>query len=101
MAPWSAAAAGIEQQMDGLFTCPDGGPLYTEVFPTSPVLLEPFTQPFAIPAPMRPSDPAGWNPITGKERNWRRPDCRAGGIQDDDGVVHQIGPRRSLAPTTR
>jgi len=93
MAPWSAAAAGIEQQMDGLFTCPDGGPLYTEVFPTSPVLLEPFTQNFAIPAPMRPSDPAGWNPITGKERNWRRPDCRAGGIQDDDGVVHQIGPQ--------
>src|SRR6185437_6990082 len=87
----SARAAEAFQQMDGLFPCPDGGPLYTEVWPTSPVVLEPFTQEFVNPTPLKPSDPRTWHPITGNERNWSRPNPVTGGKQDVDNVVHQIG----------
>ena len=38
--------------------CLDGGPLYTEVYPTSPFILDPFTQDLPNPVPLRPSNPA-------------------------------------------
>ena len=40
--------AGIPQEAP----CLDGGPLYIESHPTSPFILEPFTQEFVNPAPL-------------------------------------------------
>jgi FtsP/CotA-like multicopper oxidase with cupredoxin domain len=70
--------------------CPTGGPLYTEVYPTSPFILDPFTQDLPVPAPLKPSNPANWTSLGASD--WARPDCRAGGRQDSDYGVHQVGP---------
>jgi FtsP/CotA-like multicopper oxidase with cupredoxin domain len=92
----SASAGAFGQQtMDGLFPCTVGGPLYMEVYPTSPFILEPFSQELPNPAPARPSNPALWTDIDCF--NWQRPDCRTGGQQDyDEGIPerpakHQVG----------
>jgi FtsP/CotA-like multicopper oxidase with cupredoxin domain len=83
------AAEGNPQMGDGLTPCLDGGPLYTEIFPTSPFVLEPFTQNFPNPMPMKPSDPATWTSLGA--RDWARPDSRTGGRQDVDYITHQVG----------
>jgi FtsP/CotA-like multicopper oxidase with cupredoxin domain len=85
----SATAAAALQVMDGLAPCQDGGPLYTEVFPTTPFLLRPFTIDFVNPKPLKPSNPANWTSLG--MRNWSRPNPVTGGLQDVDGVVHQVG----------
>jgi FtsP/CotA-like multicopper oxidase with cupredoxin domain len=95
----AATAAGIHpvalagQQhggvLDGLVPCMDGGPLYTEVYPTSPFILEPFTQDLPNPAPLKPSNPAMWTSLGAYA--WDRPDCRTGGRQDCDYAYHQVG----------
>jgi FtsP/CotA-like multicopper oxidase with cupredoxin domain len=91
-APMRAAAAGLGRagamQING--PCNDGGPLYTEVYPTSPLLLEPFTQACPNPVPLRPSNPANWTAFPGA-RDWARPDPRTGGRQDCDYIKHQVG----------
>ena len=69
--------------------CLDGGPLYTEVFPTSPFVLQPFTQDLPNPAPLKPSNPANWTSLG--MRDWARPDPRTGGRQDVDYITHQVG----------
>jgi FtsP/CotA-like multicopper oxidase with cupredoxin domain len=75
-----------------LTPCTDGGPLYSEVFPTSPFVLEPFTQDLPNPAPARPSNPADWKPLGAYD--WAHPDPRTGGRQDVDYAVHQVGYER-------
>lgn len=69
--------------------CMDGGPLYSEVFPTSPLILEPFTQDLPNPAPMKPSNPANWTSLG--MYDWARPNPVTGGRQDCDYVTHQVG----------
>src|SRR3954466_15492116 len=80
----AASAAEVLQQMDGLFPCQDGGPLYTEVWPTSPFVRQPFTQDFVNPTPLKASNPADWTSLG--MRNWQRPNPVTGGQQDVDGV---------------
>src|SRR5512134_1256182 len=63
--------------------CADGGPLYSELFPTSPFILDPFTQDLPNPAPMKPTNPAVWSNLNSYD--WARPNCRTGGRQDCDG----------------
>lgn len=88
--PGSAAAATRAQVFgDTLIPCADGGPLYSEVYPTSPFILEPFTQDLPNPAPMRPSNPAMWTSLGAYD--WERPNCRTGGRQDCDYALHQVG----------
>src|SRR5512146_1247632 len=57
-----------------------------EPFPTSPLILRPFTDPLPIPPVLRPSDPSTWrDPRTGLL-------CPPGpgfGQQDSDGGTHQ------------
>jgi FtsP/CotA-like multicopper oxidase with cupredoxin domain len=81
----SAPARGAMQEVP----CPTGGPLYTEVYPTSPFVLEPFTQELPNPVPLKPSNPANWTSLGAHD--WARPDCRTGGRQDCDYAVHQVG----------
>ena len=90
----NAAAAPFAAMQE--LPCLDGGPLYTEVYPTSPFVLEPFTQELPNPAPMKPSNPANWTDINTAANgfNWERPNCRTGGRQDCDYAVHQVGYER-------
>ena len=81
----SPAPGGGQEQ-----PCLDGGPLYTEVYPTSPFIMEPFSQPLPNPVPMKPSNPANWSSLG--MTDWARPDCRTGGRNDVDFGVHQVGP---------
>ncbi len=85
----TAGAAGRPGGLLQQVPCTDGGPLYSELYPTSPFILEPFTQALPNPAPMKPSNPANWTDLGGY--NWKRPDCRTGGIQDCDDERHQVG----------
>ena len=86
----SVAAAGARPGIPQEFPCQDGGPLYTEVYPTSPFVLEPFTQDLPNPVPLKPSNPATWTSLGAFD--WARPDCRTGGRNDCDYGVHQVGP---------
>ena len=82
------AAAGFLQEI------PCGtGPLYSEVFPTSPFILEPFTQDLPNPAPAKPSNPSEWTNLYGMD-DWDRPNPVTGGRQDVDWVRHQVGHER-------
>ena len=38
----------------------DGGVVSGEFFPTSPRILNPFSDPLPIPSPLAPSDPSTW-----------------------------------------
>jgi FtsP/CotA-like multicopper oxidase with cupredoxin domain len=38
-----------------------GGSLYIEAFPTSPLILNPFSDSLTIPTALAPTDPAGWD----------------------------------------
>src|SRR6185437_2580473 len=38
-----------------------GGSLYIEAFPTSPLILNPFSDPLNIPSALRPTDTATWD----------------------------------------
>src|SRR5919202_4634271 len=70
---------------------------YIEVFPTSPLILNPFTDELPIPQAARPvgSDPnsvaAYFSQFKGESRA-QAPDPRKGGVQDANGAVHQLGP---------
>ena len=69
---------------------PVGAALYIEVFPTSPLILNPFTDGLPIPLPMLPSSPATWgSPL---------PNPQTGGTQDSRGGVHQLGCRALKLP---
>ena len=62
-----------------------------EVFPTSPLILEPFRDPLPIPkalAPVPLSEVAGWS----------RPPGPGIGQQDSDGGTHQIWPSKLGLP---
>jgi FtsP/CotA-like multicopper oxidase with cupredoxin domain len=43
-----------------------GGSLYIEAFPTSPLILKPFSDPLNIPAAMRPANMDTWDTFGGK-----------------------------------
>jgi len=67
-----------------LMVPPNGGLHYIEVFPTSPLILNPFRDdnPLPIPLPLKPSDPNTWGSA---------PDPKTGGTNDSRGGVHQLG----------
>ena len=74
-----------------LTPCTDGGPLYQEVYPTSPFVLEPFTQDLPNPVPMKASNPADWaRPAHWTSQvEWERPGASR---QDCDYASHQLWP---------
>jgi FtsP/CotA-like multicopper oxidase with cupredoxin domain len=80
------AAGGAMQAPLG--PCNDGGPLYSELFPTSPLILEPFTQELPNPEAMKPSNPNDWVAPQGAT-NWARPSRYQ---QDCDFTPHQLWP---------
>jgi len=58
-----------------------------ELFPTSPLILHPFTDPLPIPPVYQPSDPTTWrDPRTGA----LAPPGPGIGQQDSDGGTHQV-----------
>jgi FtsP/CotA-like multicopper oxidase with cupredoxin domain len=64
--------------------------LYTEAFPTSPLILSPFTEPLPLPQALKPVPPSEW-------KNWPNPPGPGDGQQsvDDTGKgrgKHQIWP---------
>jgi FtsP/CotA-like multicopper oxidase with cupredoxin domain len=70
----SGAGAGLFALTASGFAVPrgfaggGGGSVYIEAFPTSPLILAPFTDPLVIPQAMRPADPATiTDPKTGKK----------------------------------
>ena len=58
-----------------------------EVFPTSPLILDPFTDELPIPQPLVPTNPADWP----EGSNYGPPNPQTGGVQDCDGELHQLG----------
>jgi FtsP/CotA-like multicopper oxidase with cupredoxin domain len=71
---------------------------YIEVFPTSPLILNPFTDPLPIPNAARPV-PNGlksdyWNALPGRTKTLPAPAPVTGGLQDANGAVHQLGPEK-------
>ena len=59
----------------------------TEVYPTSPLILSPFSDPLPIPAPLQPSDPRTWATPPSYDRT------------DSSGhYKHQVTPRDIGAP---
>jgi FtsP/CotA-like multicopper oxidase with cupredoxin domain len=72
---------------------------YIEVFPTSPLILNPFTDPLPIPQAARPvggtaAGPSDPNLVAAyfKNKNLPAPAPVKGGLQDANGAVHQLGP---------
>ena len=92
-----AAAAGLTtsapqpasagQAMPG--PCSDGGPLYIEAFPASPLILEPFKDDLPVPLPLQPTNPNAWvKPVNWSGGSyWDRP---SPSCQDSDFGSHQI-----------
>ncbi|BDG06105.1 multicopper oxidase family protein [Anaeromyxobacter oryzae] len=56
-----------------------------EAFPTSPLILQPFTDPLPVPLAARPIDPATL-------ATWSNKPSGAPGAQDCDGCSHQLWP---------
>ena len=67
------------------------GGLYIEAFPTSPLIVSPFTAPLPIPAPLKPLTAAELNP--GGSTRW--PIMPQKNYQDSDQGTHQIWPSGS------
>jgi FtsP/CotA-like multicopper oxidase with cupredoxin domain len=72
---------------------------YIEVFPTSPLIMSPFTDPLPIPQAARPVGGTATGPSDPtmvaayfKNKGLPAPDPRTGGLQDANGAVHQLGP---------
>jgi len=65
-----------------------GGPLYIEVFPTSPFIVNPWTDPLPIPAPLKPLTAAELNP--GSFTRW--PIMPQKFYQDSEQGSHEIWP---------
>jgi FtsP/CotA-like multicopper oxidase with cupredoxin domain len=86
------AEAG-QMPRDGFVPCTDGGPLYQEVYPTSPFVLEPFTEELPNPSPMAPSNPNDWvkNPRWAGTSDWDRPSPSR---SDCDWASHQLWPNQ-------
>jgi FtsP/CotA-like multicopper oxidase with cupredoxin domain len=62
---------------------------YIEVFPTSPLILNPFKDALPVPKAARPvADTDSYF----RARNLPAPAAVKGGLQDANGAVHQIGP---------
>ncbi len=62
-----------------------GGGNVIEVFPTSPQILYPFTDPLPIPAPLAPCSPT-------EVASWANTPGPGSGCQDSDGGTHQCWP---------
>src|SRR5919109_2714307 len=92
----SAGGAGMFALTASGFAVPRGfagggsgsGSLYVEAFPTSPLILTPFTDQLPIPQALRPADPANptnpqniTDPKTGKRIN-----CLDRNLQDSHGT---------------
>ena len=56
-----------------------GGSLYIEAFPTSPLILKPFSDPMVIPKAMAPVDPTTWDSIGNDLPDPKKQDCLAVG----------------------
>src|SRR6478672_6914165 len=52
-----------------------GGSLYIEAFPTSPLILKPFSDPMNIPKAMAPVDPTSWDSIGKDLPDPKKQDC--------------------------
>jgi FtsP/CotA-like multicopper oxidase with cupredoxin domain len=85
------SSVAAQEPRDGFTPCTDGGPLYQEVYPTSPFVLEPFSQELPNPVPMQPSNPNDWtkNPEWSGSSDWDRPSPSR---QDCDWASHQLWP---------
>jgi FtsP/CotA-like multicopper oxidase with cupredoxin domain len=59
------------------------GPTYIEAFPTSPLIVAPFTDPLPIPKALRPIPKSEW-------QTWASPPSPDAGKQDSDGATHQV-----------
>jgi FtsP/CotA-like multicopper oxidase with cupredoxin domain len=69
-----------------------------ELFPTSPLILRPFTDPLPIPPVYQPSDPTTWrDPRTGL----LAPPGPGIGQQDSDGGTHQVWPSTVGIPDSK
>jgi FtsP/CotA-like multicopper oxidase with cupredoxin domain len=85
----SAGGAGLFALTASGFAVPrgfgsGGGSLYLEAFPTSPLILSPFTDELRIPQAMRPADPA--NPTSPQNitdpRSGKKINCTDRSVQD-------------------
>ena len=56
-----------------------GGSLYIEAFPTSPLILKPFSDPMNIPKAMAPVDPTTWDSMGKDLPDPKKQDCLAVG----------------------
>src|SRR5919201_1474164 len=61
--------------------------LYIESFPTSPLILNPFTDPLPIPKALAPVP-------TSVVSTWAKPPGPGQGQQDSDGATHQVWPSK-------
>jgi FtsP/CotA-like multicopper oxidase with cupredoxin domain len=64
---------------------------YIEVFPTSPLILKPFTEPLPIPKALTPV-------LFSEFSNWKNPPGPGPGQQDSDGGTHQLWPSKLHLP---
>jgi len=58
---------------------------YIEVFPTSPLILAPFTEPLPIPKALVPVPRSVYS-------SWKNPPGPGAGQQDSEGASHQLWP---------
>jgi FtsP/CotA-like multicopper oxidase with cupredoxin domain len=75
-----------------------GGSLYIEAFPTSPLILKPFTDELTIPKALAPVDPTTWDSIGKDVPDPASQDCLGGGDGKYEGRYgykmgcHQLWP---------
>jgi len=81
----ATAVASIAKPAEAATAATCSGLTALEVFPTSPLILQPFTDPMPVPQAARPIDPA-------TVATWANQPSGAPGKQDCDGGTHQLWP---------
>jgi FtsP/CotA-like multicopper oxidase with cupredoxin domain len=91
-AGWSSARPYLTRNgfnsADGVFQAGSlalANAMYTEVFPTSPLILNPFTDALPIPKALSPVPKSVWS-------NWANPPGPGQGQQSSEGSTHQLWP---------
>src|SRR3954467_12754926 len=75
-----------------------GGSLYIEAFPTSPLIMSPFSDPLNVPSALKPTDPYTWDSPGGMPDPKKQDSLKASPTTDYSDKYHQTLGEHQLWP---